>query len=200
MGMARLRLLQHVLAPEQSTTPLPPSNAIKRIGAQEGYPPWLINQMLRMEGMEGLDADDNAKKATLIQDAAERAKRRAELEVEIRAAANAASGLPKTQMDLLLGVPPTKTHAGVQDPLADIFNGSCRSVIASTGGEIIGQLLGDCVGLEASHPLVNAVELCVPLTFSGQSLLKTEIGQYVGIVFDFARKGTVPTNYTTFLP
>lgn len=154
--------------------------------------------MLEMEGGEGLDAEEKAKSASLIKDAAERKRIRIQMEAKSRASANAASGLPKNQKDLLLGIKQEKKYGG--EAVTDIFSGPCRSVIATSGGEIIGQLLGDCVGLEASAALVNGVELFMKLQFSGVELNNTIIGQYSGILFDFARKGTVPTNYSMYTP
>jgi len=40
----------------------------------------------------------------------------------------------------------------------------------------------------------------VPLQFSGDELNATEVGQYTGVVFDFAKKWTVPTNYSVATP
>lgn len=196
--LARARLLQHVLAPEATTTPLPPAREIYKVGPQEGYPSWLINQMLEMEGAETLDAEEKARSASLIADAATRKRIRMEMEAEARATANAASGLPEDSKDLLLGVNVRKDYSA--SPILGIFSGACRSGVVTIGGEIIGQLLGDCVRLDSSAELVNSVELCTQLKFSAETLQATVIGQYAGVVLDFAELGTVPTNYTITLP
>jgi len=96
--LARSRLLRHVLAPEMTTTPLPPSREIKQVGAQGGYPPWMINQMLELEGSETLDAEEQARSAALIKDEAERKRIRLEMEAAAREAANAASERGRSSM------------------------------------------------------------------------------------------------------
>lgn len=196
--MATSRLLRHVLAPDGTTTPLPPPNEIYRVGPMEGYPAWLMNQMLEMEGGEAVNAAEKERQTQLILGAEQRAKVRAEMRERAKASANIASGLPNSSKNLLLGILPTNDYR--KTPLSEIFSGACRSGVTTPLGEIVGQLLGDCVTLEADADLVNGVELCVPLQFPGDVLMNTEIGQYSGIMFDFAKQGTVPTNYSMALP
>jgi len=139
----------------------------------------------------------------LIADAGERKSLRIVMETRARADANAASGLPKSSKDLLLGIAASKKYQEISSSDAisgGIFSGPCRSVIASTHGEIMGQLLGDCITVEATHKIYNGLRVCIPLQFTGDVLHNTEIGDYTGIVFDFAKKSIVPTNYSLYFP
>eukprot|EP00427_Karlodinium_veneficum_P042024 CAMPEP_0169272656 /NCGR_PEP_ID=MMETSP1016-20121227/50594_1 /TAXON_ID=342587 /ORGANISM="Karlodinium micrum, Strain CCMP2283" /LENGTH=385 /DNA_ID=CAMNT_0009358737 /DNA_START=38 /DNA_END=1192 /DNA_ORIENTATION=- len=89
--LVRSRMLQHVLAPERTTTPLPAERAVLRVGDQQGYPPWLINEMLKLERPN----NDEANQAALFLDEAERKRIRLEMEEKAKADADAASGLPE---------------------------------------------------------------------------------------------------------
>lgn len=81
-----------------------------------------------------------------------------------------------------------------------LVSGSCRSVVASDAGEVVGQLLGDCVHLHTTAPLTNAVELCLPLTYGVAALTSTDIATHFGVIYDFARKDIVPAFYNVSLP
>eukprot|EP00411_Alexandrium_monilatum_P099045 CAMPEP_0175800630 /NCGR_PEP_ID=MMETSP0097-20121207/87107_1 /TAXON_ID=311494 /ORGANISM="Alexandrium monilatum, Strain CCMP3105" /LENGTH=94 /DNA_ID=CAMNT_0017111907 /DNA_START=8 /DNA_END=289 /DNA_ORIENTATION=- len=64
----------------------------------------------------------------------------------------------------------------------------------------MGQLLGDCVRLKASMPLLNGVELCLPLAHEESTLGSTPEGLALGVVFDFARRERVPEAYNASAP
>jgi hypothetical protein len=155
--------------------------------------------MLKLEKPEIEDQEKAAAQALLL-DEAERKRIRAEMEEQAREDANAASGLPVASKDLLLNRPAPEPLAYKTAGLEGLLNGPCRRVVASQKGEIMGEILGDCVHITSSAPPVLGVELCMPLHLSGASLKNTAFGEQLGIVFDFARKDKVPLNYTTYYP
>jgi len=188
----------------QTTTTIPPRYETQRVSTEEdndGYPSWLINEMVSL-GDPGLE-DQRA--AVLIADAEERKRQRLELE-QIRAAqADASSGLPTASQAVLTDTPPSLDTRGATDPPAtgsstlDLDNATCRHVVANAAGEVVGELLGDCIRLGASTPLLNAVELCLPVMYDTH-LENTPQARVTGVTFDFARKEVVPETYNTSTP
>ena len=62
---------------------------------------------------------------------------------------------------------------------------SCSNVVVNWQGRVVGKVIGDCVEINADKPLVNGVELCVPIRPS-MDKNHTHFTTY-----DFARKRTV---------
>lgn len=159
-----------------------------------------------------LENIDQAEREELLRLAAERQQLSAERAQQLLAErADAAADLPQSSKELLLSLgvgnettfstnpAPTTT----QGPI-DVSSITCRNVVANAAGQVIGQLLGDCVHLKATKNLENAVELCVPLTFGSNQeiadLGNTEQAKILGLTFDFAEKTIVPDSYDTAIP
>eukprot|EP00933_Yihiella_yeosuensis_P025547 TRINITY_DN19806_c0_g1_i1.p1 TRINITY_DN19806_c0_g1~~TRINITY_DN19806_c0_g1_i1.p1 ORF type:complete len:1096 (-),score=191.91 TRINITY_DN19806_c0_g1_i1:309-3479(-) len=209
--------LKAFLTEEETTTTLSPANMetlrVSELEEGEGHPAWLVNEMMMM----GVD--------TAAQEESERQKLAATAEVlrqeRIRAAqekarqADLSSGLPEASIKVVLGekVPfnrnETVNITNGTDPSStgtelNITSAECRSVVPNSAGEVIGQIIGDCVHLKSSQQLVNSVELCMPLSFGGEEAIRqfnsTPQAQSLGFVLDFANKTQVPDDYRVIMP
>jgi len=204
--LTRLRLLRFATMGDISAT-VAPKYEMQPVSGLEagGYPPWVINQMVALENPDLAEAE-KAAAAALLKSAEREAKKREELRRQQAAAADASSELPQASQAVLLGSPPQLqpvVAAGEKALSAgslNLDNITCRSNVVSSVGEVIGEQLGDCVTLRVSQPLVNGVELCIPLAYSPMLGSSSNHGQMLGTVFDFARRQTVPRNYTTAPP
>lgn len=195
------------------TTTISPAN-METLQAQGtipgGYPPWLINDMIAFnkgptdQASKALVVDAATLRDELIRQALERAR-----------AADASSGLPKASVDAVEANPPpvltnftgdgTQIINGMPINVTEaLYNGSCRHIVANAAGEVIGQLLGDCVLFQSSTPIVNSVELCVPVPFATAATIdafnSSVQAQSLGIEFDFAQKTVVPETYELEVP
>eukprot|EP00928_Gymnodinium_smaydae_P025474 TRINITY_DN20271_c0_g2_i2.p1 TRINITY_DN20271_c0_g2~~TRINITY_DN20271_c0_g2_i2.p1 ORF type:complete len:1929 (-),score=409.64 TRINITY_DN20271_c0_g2_i2:274-6060(-) len=219
------RLIRFVLAPDESAGALtspPPLVQSNQVGKQDGYPSWAINEMINMDRDPSIAAALEAEKVAILVANAEASKLRREAYERAQwAAADAASGLPLPSQRLLLdprwpredggkdlgdaamaeGIRAATELGGQGDldqgftPLGD-FNSSCRNVVANSVGDVNGMLLGDCVRVDSTGTIVNSVELCLKLSRGPEALNDTSLGQYAGVVLDFARRDTVPGNYS----
>lgn len=190
------------------TTTISPAN-METLQAQGaipgGYPPWLINDMIAFnkgptdEASKAVVVDASTLRDELIRQALERAR-----------AADASSGLPKASVDAVEGNPPPvlTNFSGDGHEFVNVseglYDGSCRHVVANAAGEVIGQLLGDCILFQSSTPIVNSVELCVPVPFVTAETVgafnTSAQAQLLGIDFDFAQKTVVPETYELAVP
>lgn len=159
--------------------------------------------------LEELDPEE--KSATLKEAAELRQQQRLQAQRELARQADASSGLPEASKQVLLDLRigngsefPTHAPSNTDNGMIDVASFSCRNVVANQAGEVIGQLLGDCVHLKSTKPLENAVELCMPLTFGTSQdiaeLNNTEQAQTLGLTFDVAMKTLVPNSYETMSP
>jgi len=173
--------------------------------ADGGYPPWVINQMVALENPDLLEAE-KAAAAALLKAAELQAHKLREWRRQQAAAADASSELPLASQAVLLGTPPqlqvlaAAGEAALSAGSLNLDNITCRSNVVSSVGEVIGEQLGDCVTLQVSQPLVNGVELCIPLAHVPMLGSSSDLGRMLGTVLDFARRQTVPFNYTAFPP
>eukprot|EP00930_Biecheleria_cincta_P033869 TRINITY_DN23441_c0_g1_i2.p1 TRINITY_DN23441_c0_g1~~TRINITY_DN23441_c0_g1_i2.p1 ORF type:complete len:2588 (-),score=365.17 TRINITY_DN23441_c0_g1_i2:2-7765(-) len=159
--------------------------------------------------LENLNADQIEE---LIRVRAERAAQAAsQAQREFARQTDAASDLPETSKQVLLDFGNGNETKFTANPssannnaMIDVSSVTCRNVVANAAGQVIGQLLGDCVQLKATKKLENAVELCVPLTFGTnqelEDLSNTEQAKILGLTFDFAEKTVVPDSYVTNMP
>lgn len=190
----RSRLLLYAYTLEKSTTPPPRYETNQVTGQDGGYPTWLINQMSALENPEL----ERERLAVLIADEEMRRKQREEMELARAVAADLASGLPAASQAMLAGEPPPASPDLAEGAL-EVDSPFCRNTVSNGAGEVVGQLLGDCIWLNASQPLVNAVELCLPVAH-GPALNDSVLANNTGIVLDFARKEPVPEVYNTSVP
>lgn len=197
----RQRLMTFSLAPSTSTTQ-PPLREQLEVGNRDGYPSWMVNDMIKFMNPELIQAQQTAA-ALLIQDEELARKYREQERQQRAAAADAFSGLPAASRRVILKeappVTPTSPPEAVHDALG-IDDGPCRNIIINRGGEIVGQILGDCVRLDVSVPLLNSVEMCLPVTFNTTELNNTDLAQAHGLALDFARRDVVPDVYKTQTP
>jgi hypothetical protein len=82
----------------------------------------------------------------------------------------------------------------------DLHNPTCRNSVANGFGQVIGQVLGDCIEFNSSAQLQNAVELCIPLVYGIDDLANSTLGETHGVVLDFARREVVPYAYNVTKP
>eukprot|EP00931_Biecheleriopsis_adriatica_P060374 TRINITY_DN36256_c0_g1_i1.p1 TRINITY_DN36256_c0_g1~~TRINITY_DN36256_c0_g1_i1.p1 ORF type:complete len:2648 (-),score=427.06 TRINITY_DN36256_c0_g1_i1:64-8007(-) len=202
--------LSSFLVAEDTTTTLSPAtmDTLDSAGIRGGYPAWIVNEMMNL----GVDPSIEVEKAAALAASAQnREKLREQARIAQAKEADQSSDLPQASQDVVTGDINTNISAIpiVPDDMLDsgtidLSSFQCRNVIANNHGEVIGQLLGDCVHLRSSQPLENAVELCMPLTFGTHQDIEafnaTEQGQSFGITFDFALKTRVPDTYSVDQP
>lgn len=145
----------------------------------EGYPPALISAMIELESPGKLAAEaaevEKAKKAQQLGELGEKSARN---QIEIRKAleAKATAGLRPVDEAILTGQQiisdsdDSSAHGGSDNSKSEsgqiqLDSEACRNSVLNPFGEIVGQLLGDCVRFEASTELANGVELCVPIDY-----------------------------------
>lgn len=169
--------------------------------AVSGYPQWLVEDLINefnpdLQRQTAAAAADQAERIKMLREEAA-----ATLAAQV-AAADAASGLSEDSLAVLQGIAgalPNASWAGT--PGLGLDNASCHNVVINSAGEPIGQSLGDCVFLNASTPLTNAVELCLPASNNTDALNATPLTELVGgLRFDFGVKGRVPQVYNVTLP
>eukprot|EP00927_Polykrikos_kofoidii_P076401 TRINITY_DN7343_c0_g1_i1.p1 TRINITY_DN7343_c0_g1~~TRINITY_DN7343_c0_g1_i1.p1 ORF type:complete len:2259 (+),score=322.69 TRINITY_DN7343_c0_g1_i1:195-6779(+) len=217
----RARLARFVLAPEEVVTTPPPQLFTKQVSALEGYPPWIINEMIQLGRDPSKEAvDEEEAQRMMIADAARKKEMREKFVAQMGEAADAASGLSLTAQQVLLDprwprpgdevasqkvlakkplMPPNVSLDPTMTPLGS-FNATCRNVVSNSFGDVIGTLLGDCVTLDASSPLKNSVELCLPFEFDGSEFAATPLARRTGVVLDFAKRETAPASYNVTEP
>jgi len=189
----------------QTTTEAPPAQ-VNPASEPDGYPAWLVNEMIQLINPDLLrDGRETAlTRAAAEESADEIVRKRAEQ-------ADASTGLPNASVQLLLEEAgaqapsnPTSIQAGAGG-IVEVpeIEAACRNVAINEFGEVIGYLQGDCVRLQVSAPIANSVELCLHLNPSSDVASLFDMSAFegtMGLTYDFALKDTVPVAYNSTAP
>eukprot|EP00747_Dinoflagellata_sp_TGD_P011811 gnl/TRDRNA2_/TRDRNA2_121103_c0_seq1.p1 gnl/TRDRNA2_/TRDRNA2_121103_c0~~gnl/TRDRNA2_/TRDRNA2_121103_c0_seq1.p1 ORF type:complete len:457 (+),score=78.01 gnl/TRDRNA2_/TRDRNA2_121103_c0_seq1:181-1371(+) len=204
---------QFAVAPTATTTTTAPPNEVLRVDGVQGYPPWMINDMIALDQKHPDEISKEEEEARMAQMIAseevlrERAERAARENAKL---ADGSTGLPQSSKDLLVDDTAAILESSSSEFNADgtvnvtsdedqvsWLNPPCRTISINSVGEVVGQIIGDCVQINSTLPFKNAVEMCVPVTYTNFMSNVTDLVDREGVVLDFAMKEVVPEYYNT---
>jgi len=220
----RSRLSGYTAGPAAATTSAEPSLSQKPVSDMKGYPEWMLEDLMK-EFTAKKEAEARAAEAArLAQLIADKEKREALLRAQTDGA-DAATALPMSSQHVLLNSRWPKEGAealaiaavekGIDSfpdwnnesnasavgmtPLGK-FSQSCRNVVTTLKGDVIGALIGDCVRVDVKGQMRNSIELCVPVLHDVEEFNSSYLAERFGIVFDFAVREQVPYSYNITEP